>query len=52
MFYNEKFMHINARDETPLKAFCFIIEYTPHIERVRGSQLYMLLIRFRTIGLF
>ena len=27
MFYNRKFMHINARDETRSKAFCFKIEY-------------------------
>ena len=24
-------MHIHARDETPSKPFCFIIEYTPYI---------------------
>ena len=31
MFYNRKFMHINARDIPPSKAFCFIIEYTPYL---------------------
>ena len=29
-------MHINARGETPSKAFCFIIEYTPYIESKPG----------------
>ena len=31
-------MHINARDETPSKAFCFIIEYTPANFRLTSGQ--------------
>ena len=36
MFYNWKFLHINARDIPLSKAICFIIEYTPYIA---GNQL-------------
>ena len=38
MFYNWKFMHTNARDMSPSKPFCFIIEYTPYIKTLLRLQ--------------
>ena len=36
-------MHINARDMSPSKAFCFIIEYTPYI-RINMRNILLILI--------